>query len=247
MGRRFLLLSATISPPAGVPFLARTDPKQRRDDYRRALTFYLETAEVDGFIFADNSAQDVSDLMAQRKHAAVRRTFLSFDGVNHPPAYGRAYGEFKLVEHAHQNAPLLRGLQPDDYVWKVTGRYIVRNINSILRRSDADVCINLRNRPLRWADLYCLGYNPRGYEGFVSGLYHRLREDLLKLPPELFVRLIVDDIYRRQAIRIRRRFPVVPVVDGIRGFDNRSYLESGNLWKTRSRQAARVLCPWLWI
>ncbi len=37
-----LLITATISPPEGVPNLARTDPAQRLSDYEWALPAYLE-------------------------------------------------------------------------------------------------------------------------------------------------------------------------------------------------------------
>ncbi len=42
MAPQVLIMTATITPKSGVPTLMRTDPAERLEDYRRALSFYLE-------------------------------------------------------------------------------------------------------------------------------------------------------------------------------------------------------------
>ena len=62
--RNIAMLTATITPPSGVPGLARTDPAVRLADYRSALDFYMSCFDrgLDSIVFADNSNSDVSSL-----------------------------------------------------------------------------------------------------------------------------------------------------------------------------------------
>ena len=47
----------------------------------------------------------------------------------------------------------------------------------------------------------------------------------------------------RMVLRFRRE----PLVNGIRGFDNRNYSKGRNFIKFCARSAGRVLVPWFWI
>ena len=127
--RNVLLLTATVTPPIGMPLLARTDPVQRLQDYTQALRFYLPLlgSTFDSIVLAENSASDISSLrrLAVEKGAQERVEFLSFFGLDHPPSYGRGYGEFKLVDYAMRHSQFLNG---DAYVWKCTGRYVVNSV-----------------------------------------------------------------------------------------------------------------------
>jgi hypothetical protein len=49
-----------------------------------------------------------------------------------------------------------------------------------------------------------------------------------------------------QGVHMVPRFNVTPIIDGKRGYDNRSYAEV-NRWKNRVRQASLRVAPWLWI
>src|SRR4051794_13494247 len=99
MPRNVLLLTATVRPPAGMPALARTDSDARLNDYCRGLEHYIRLLGrcLDAIVFAENSASDLSRLRDLARAAKVedRVEFVSFDGLDHPPAYGRGYGEFK--------------------------------------------------------------------------------------------------------------------------------------------------------
>ena len=95
-----LLLTATITPPAGVPLLARTDPKARLQDYEKGLQFYLQFINkgIDAIVFAENSNSDVSTLKNIVTQSGLQDAveFLVFGGLDYPPSYGRAYGNLNL-------------------------------------------------------------------------------------------------------------------------------------------------------
>lgn len=245
--RQVLLLTATITPPAGVPSLARTDPAQRLQDYAKALSFYLPMAgrSFDGIVFAENSASDLAPLRRLASAHGERIEFLSCSGLDYPPSHGRGYGEFKLVDHAMRQAQLLR--QPA-IVWKCTGRYVVRNIEVLLSsRPPVDLYCHMRNHPYRLCDLYLLSFNRQGYEGAVEGVYRHLRNDIVPgthTMEEVLFRRLVDAL--PQHLSVQRRFRHIPVIQGVRGWNNRLY---EGAWdpKILIRRAVNRVAPWMWI
>jgi hypothetical protein len=246
-----LLLSATITPPSGVPGLVRTDPADRLRDYAGVLGFYLGLLghSVDGLVFAENSGSDLAPLraLAARASSPERVEFVSFPGLDHPPAYGRAYGEFKLVDHVMSNSRLIRERPASAKVWKITGRYRVVNLRQLILRAPRqyDLYCNSRNWPFRWLDLGLIGWSVAGYDATLRGIYPELREDLLGDPPEIRMRSLVDRMDPQ--VRIVRRYTVEPRIDGIRGWDGRSYAHGINGLKFQVRRIARIVSPWIWI
>ena len=109
-----LLMTATIKPLVGIPELQRTDPLERMNDYMRALRFYCNVPEtvIARIVFIENSESDLSPLheVASSAKATHRVEFLSFNGLDYPPGYGRGYGEFKLVDYAMSHAHFLADL-----------------------------------------------------------------------------------------------------------------------------------------
>jgi hypothetical protein len=238
-----LLITATIAPPPGVPKLKRTDPAQRMRDYAEALDFYcrLPADMIHRIVFIENSAADVSPLrdVAEKAGAASRMEFVSFNGLDHPPAYGRGYGEFKLLDHAIQNSPSLSKAADDERLWKTTGRYRVLNLVKLIRTAPAefDLYCDLRDRPIPWMDLRVFAATVAGYRKLLMGLYTQLREDVLHMSPEQHLRPIIGELAKSN--RIVTRFRREPSVDGIRGMDSKNYSTGVNLLKYWYRSTTR--------
>jgi hypothetical protein len=243
-------MTATVTPLAGIPALSRTDPAKRMQDYRTSIAFYSELLKgcFDGIIFAENSATDisaiVSDIAIKRQLDLVE--FISFYGLDYPPQYGRGYGEFRMIDYAIANSKLLL---PDDVIWKVTGRYIVKNIQRIVqsRPSTADIYCHLRNYPYELCELYLLAWNSFGYETILKGIYPSLRNDIIPKRHTIEETLFRDLIDRSsKKVNIVPRFRAVPIVEGVRGWDNSQY---SNAWsmKIAVRRLANTFVPSLWI
>lgn len=249
--RNVLLLTATVTPPSGVPALQRTDPAQRLRDYEDAFAFYLPMVGTtfESIVFAENSASDISSLrqMVARSGGDTSRVdFLSFYGLDHPAAYGRGYGEFKLVDHAMNNAPLLRD---DAFVWKCTGRYKIANIVDLVRSrpANADIYCHFRDFPYRLCELFLLSFNRHGFRAAIEGAYKSLRNDVMPgvhSNEEVAFRKLADSI--PAGVKVVRRFNRTPIVEGKRGWDNSAY--SGK-WhpKIALRRVAGLVAPWVWI
>jgi hypothetical protein len=250
--KNILLLTATITPPNNVPLLQRTDPELRLQDYGQALKFYLSllNQQIHGIVFAENSNSDISRLrdLVDQEGINDGMEFMVFNGLDYPPSHGRAYGEFKIIDYAMQNSYLINSQDQKKIIWKVTGRYIVRNLGQIIskRPKRFDVYYNARTIPKRWADMFLMGWTHHGYQKCLQNIHHQLIADpnCLIQPEEVFIDLLGKP---RENVNFVRRYNHIPLIDGIRGSDNQNYSAGRNLFKFYLRSVGCKLFPWLWI
>lgn len=246
-----LVLTATITPPAGVPNLTRVDPVLRRRDYREAMLFYLEqpTEMIGSIVFLENSLSDLSDLRELARTSARGKTveFVSFDGLDYPPHYGRGYGEFRMLDHGLTASRVLRTLDDSASFWKITGRLKVFNVCNVIRSAPADysVLIDFLRWPTPMLDLRLFSCTRSGYRRLLEGQYAILREDLMKESPEGF--LYTAWKHRIDELGIVPRHRVQPKISGIGGQHNVDYHGGMNVAKHWIRVAARHAVPQLWI
>jgi hypothetical protein len=242
-------MTATINPLKGLPSLARTDPDQRRADYIDALKFYMPLLGLcfDAIVFAENSGADLSDLRAlAREHPLGDRVeFVSFYGLDFPPEYGRGYGEFVMVDYAISQSESLRKL--GTVVWKVTGRYVLLNMKAMVASyPGADIYCHMRDYPHKLCELAFLSWTQKGYNTIIKGMAPKLRNDQKpRVTEEVHFRNLIDRSKKSELI-IAPRLRVVPIVEGIRAWDNSRY-SNQNSPKILIRRAANILAPWLWI
>jgi hypothetical protein len=249
-------MTATITPRDGVPNLVRSNPRVRLNDYEEALKFYIGHVgeDVDGIVFVENSNSDVSSLrqIAADLGVSDRIEFVVFYGLDYPPSYDRGYGEFKLMDYAMQNSHFVRSncdSDPETIIWKVTGRYLIRNLSEIIatRPKEFDLYCNCRNIPERLTDTYLMGWTKRGYDACIMDSYHHL-----KITPEIPPGVVPEKLYRAyldgvsNRARVVKRLKFTPIVDGVRAGDNKNYIKDLP-WKYRIRAAMRRAAPWVWI
>jgi hypothetical protein len=240
-----LLMTATVTPPIGIPDLQRRDPKERMNDYARALKFYCNISEriIPRIVFIENSNADLSHLeeIARATTAAHRVEFLSFYGLDFPPKYGRGYGEFKLLDYAMEHSATLASADADAMLWKITGRYRVLNISRIIRDAprSPDLYCDMRQWPIPWVDLRIFGCTTRGYRSLLKGLYLQLQEDLINKAPEQHLHSIISELAKSHHIITRLKNE--PFIDGIRGKDSKNYSSGINFIKFLARYSKRKL------
>jgi hypothetical protein len=246
-----LLLTATINPPAGVPDLQRIDPHIRLNDYLQAFDFYLQALNscIDAIVFVDNSQAEVSLFQTRATQSGTRKPveIISYFGLDHPPQSGRGYGEFKMIDYVMRTSSLIQQAPREARIWKITGRYIVRNIEEIVRRAPStyDIYCNIRNWPNHWMDLHLLSWNAGAYSVLFENVYPRLREDMTRTSPEIQMWGVVQSA--PSSLKVIRRYVCQPFIEGIRGSDNRDYAQGMNLSKYYLRSFARRYFPWFWI
>jgi len=251
--KNILLLTATITPRTGVPNLKRTDPTLRLRDYEQALKFYLSKLNqcCDAIVFAENSNSDVSSLkkLAAERNLSNQVEFVVFDGLDYPPHYDRAYGEFKLIDYAMANSKIIASQSENTIVWKITGRYVVENLDKLINRQPKNFGIycNFRNFPKHWVDTYLIAWTPSAYQIGLQNVYQKLKLNDPDVPSNSGAEELLRKWFDQQPnIKFVRRFKVTPLVEGFRGADNRGY-STNDLWKFRIRNSINILIPWLWI
>ena len=124
-----ILLTACINP-GGMPFTVVSDATQRLNQYLLALQFYLQNTSCP-IVFVDNSNMDKTPFLEYESQYGSRLEILSFDG-NKVKTQGKGLGEMEIIEYAliHSKFNLLLDKHR---IVKITGRLIVRNINSLLK------------------------------------------------------------------------------------------------------------------
>lgn len=251
-----LLLTATITPPENAPLLKRSNPDIRLHDYEKALEFYLKLLDqsIDRIVFVENSNSDISSLknIVCQHNASNQVEFIVFGGLDYPPIFDRAYGEFKLIQYAMDHSRTLNNISNTEMIiWKATGRYIIRNLNKIISRkpSNFDIYCNFRKFPKRWAEMYLIAWTFNGYKSCLQDIYHNLKPVFVnnirvKDPEEVFIDLLEES---NSSIKIIPRFNITPMVDGVRGWTNQSFLEGKDLLKFYVRRVSNIVLPWFWI
>lgn len=248
---RILLLTATVTPPPGATYLVRVDPAQRMADYVAALRVYLgelEAASLDAIVFAENSGSDLEPLRALVANSPLREQveFLEVPHAAEPPALGRGYSEVRLMELAMRVSSTIVAAPADAMIWKVTGRYIIRNLSSLMAEGDGfDLCCHCRDWPMRWSDMYFTGWRKGSFPTVMAGAADRVRGGADLPPPEVGFRQHVDEAARR--FRVRRRFSVPADLAGVSAFDNRHYEQGKGKAKARIRALLARIAPWVWV
>lgn len=141
-----LLLTATIHPRHSNLTNGRNNPLERENDYYDAVLFYLSQ----GFkvVFVENS-NTVSEKIISLKTRFENFEYHSFETkASH---LGKSAGEVEIFHYALDNSRLLKNV---DYLVKVTGRYIIKNLMRLLNLTnevEKEIYIN-PTRNLKWAD-----------------------------------------------------------------------------------------------
>lgn len=124
-----LLLTACINPN-GMSLTQLQDSAERLRQYAVALRYYLEKTSAP-IVFVENSGHDISSNFV-KEIGSGRLEVLTFNGNNYDKQKGKGFGEALILKYAFEHSQILKHC---DYVVKITGRLIVRNIKSILFES----------------------------------------------------------------------------------------------------------------
>ena len=246
-------MTATITPKPDAFSLARRDPRDRLRDYELALQFYLEVLSqgfVDGIVFAENSNSDVTSLvrMTEAANQTERVEFFACYGLDYPQEYSRGYGEFMLLDRVMSESKFVRQ-NPNAIIWKVTGRYRIRNLSKIISRrpKQFDLYCHCRNYPTRLVDQYLLAWPTQSYDRLLRGVFETFKENETGVFGEVVMRGYLDEAESR-GLSVVRRFSEPPIIDGIRGWDGRAYEQGLSMHTKRIvRWAASIFLPFFWI
>lgn len=224
--KNYLLMTATVTPSVDQPFLTRTDPRLRLDDYIEAFKYYLSDniSHIDGIIFVDNSNNPLREinLLVQNYKGAKQIEVLSFYGLDYPNEFTRGYGELKLIEYAFEHSKLIQSMTDADRFWKVTGRLKVLTIDKLIKRAprNFELCADFRYRRNQ-VDTRLIAFSIVGYKKYIYGRLDELSS--LVIEYWLFNKL-TPLLATKEGECIVTEFRVVAKFDGFAGYKSSDYM-----------------------
>ena len=230
MASKVLILTATISPPPTAPGMVRLDSTIRLQDYREALCYYVSSLGelIDKIAFIDNSGFNLDELSTEFDSFVKDKKLFFFqtNGNSYPPLYGRCFGEANILDFVMQSK-FVDTLASDTIFWKVTGRYKLVNMEAVLRTrpTDTDFYMDLRaTRRSRWADMRVFSWTKSGFKSIFADIGPLIREDLRHGRPgeEAAYDVVLSRILDTK-VTVCTCFITEPLLDGVRGFDNRNW------------------------
>lgn len=141
MNHKYVIFLTACVNPDGMANTLHTDCRQRAEEYKEALRFYLQKTKL-SIVFCENTLCDMSDEFSSYI-ASGRLEYLTFDGNHYDKRRGKGVGEVEIMEYAFLHSKLL---QDGDHIVKITGRLKVLNIRWLIavRRMFGDDYIQLR-------------------------------------------------------------------------------------------------------
>ena len=209
-------MTGTITPPSKAPNLIRKDATLRENDYLLAISKWVSLGYP--IVFCENSNSKsiiISNLLSSSKIDFEYLTFQSM--VSH---LGKGHGEAEIFNYAFINSKIL---QEVDWVYKVTGRYYLKNASKIIEATKFDektfVSGNL-SANLSWCDSRIFGFQPIFYDKYFSKFLKLINEKEHVYLENLLCRAILNCISDGNAWCFLKEYPIY---EGVYGTDNKKY------------------------
>jgi hypothetical protein len=172
---KIIFLTGCIDPQ-GMTFTLLGNPQVRRDQYIKAINFYIKATDHK-ILFVENSNNDISSFF-ENEIESGRIEIITFNGNNYDRQLGKGYGEMEIIEYAFQNS---NSIKKADFIFKITGRLIVSNIRSIISQADNgkdnQVLVNLQ-RSLSFSDSRCWGASKDFFINYIIPYKSTLNDSL---------------------------------------------------------------------
>lgn len=149
LNRKPLILLTGCINPSGMTFTKLQNPEKRKSQYIDSIKYYLNHTE-NLIVFVENSGTDISAEFPNPEDKK-RLEIITFFGNNFDKNKGKGYGEMMILKHAFQHSILI---QESVSICKITGRYKLLNIKSILKSYQKHTCNIMVDLPrqLKYAD-----------------------------------------------------------------------------------------------
>jgi hypothetical protein len=249
--RYLLVMTATIVPAANAG-VKRSDPKQRLEDYKQALRYWLgyEHAAADRILFLENSGADLRELRAIAADENPRRKpveILSLPGNQIPEHTNYGYTEMQMLD---DGLALSQLRQQTTHMVKVTGRLTFPALGKALDR--------LANPFELMVECRKLGFPRRGFDASVQlfvcshSFYEGVLRDSKSEMNATDIRLLEHLIFRKVIPfkgkpGIYLRFPCNIDPEGFSGFKSRSYNSPRTAITRWIRAGLRMIAPGYWF
>ena len=246
-----VVLTATVTPAAGMPGTVRSDPAVRLKDYCDAFEFYASLPHhiVDKILVLENSG---ANLDAFRRISDEKKVNKKVEYINISSAYdatkGKGYGEFLMLDKGLTKSTLCTSASK---LWKITGRLQILNLTNLIETAppNYEIYCDLRKVPFigeklgsnQWMELRLFSFNLPGYDKFFR---NRFDADYVLEKP--FFKTLEGEVLNGN-MSVIPRFLVQPILNGFSGHSNRDYSGPKDKAKNILRKVCRRLAPRLWL
>ncbi len=220
-----ICLTATIEPNTNM--VNRSDAELRLDDYKKCIEFYLVETTCP-IIFAENSDYDLSgDADFIRFLVDPRFSVQRFKA--HPDtSKGKGFQEFYMLDQVVGQLPETAALV------KITGRYRVCNISSLLARMESEFSIDL-HRKMQVAITGFFAVRVPVYRKYLTGIFEEAND-----PEGRFIEHVVyDKIVQSDLINSCALLPENAQYEGVSGSHGATMAR--NKYKMMARSLERTI------
>jgi hypothetical protein len=200
------------------------DAQARKDQYLDAIRFYLNKTKIP-VLFVENSGNDISAFFRE-EISSGRLEVITFHGNKFDRSLGKGYGEMLIIEHATSSELFKKA----DFVFKITGRYKVLNINTFIQyysqNESIDIMVNFR-KDLSFADSRFFGAKRPFYSDFLVRYKDQVNDSKSDFFEHALSKAALESIilgYKYSGLGYYPRF------SGIRGTDNSRINDSLFYW-----------------
>jgi hypothetical protein len=226
-----LIITSTVYVSSEYTVL--NDPKVRLQQYVDCILFYLNIDQISNIIVCDNSDFDYSSVkkisgIISKSNKKVE--FLYFKGDKKKVLrFGKGYGENEILGYVFQNSKLIK---ETDFYFKVTGRIIICNISSVLKKINRKKIYFMK-----------VGFNPlknmreidTRFYYCSKDIYNKFLNDAGKRvfdQKNYFLEHAYYDCFKENKVKIRS-FLILPKFIGISGSTGQSYKDISFIYKLK--------------
>lgn len=170
-----LLMTASIEA-AQISQLALKNTETRLKQYCHALQFYIKCKKFNKIVFCDNSNYfynfDRERELADGKNVQLEilKFKSNYDSVE---KYGKGYGEGEILKYIMHHSRLL---VDEQYFYKVTGRLIVKNVATLVKKENGMARFNRNLYAHQSVDTRFWGMNKNDYEKILMDSYKKVND-----------------------------------------------------------------------
>ena len=236
--RSLLLLTSTVAPPPGVPFLHVTDPEERRRQYEAAAMAWTRVTEPLGIrlLIVDSSPEVTDSLRSFQENVQAMNTLTRTVELAHEPAAADQHRDGKGIGEAHILRRAMAHIRPDESdVVKCTGRLVVRQpLELFPTHRDGIMC--LLSPALDWADSRLFAAPVAVVQKYFLHLDDNINEKAGVFFEHVFARAILSAL--GDGIPFRP-WPTIPQLTGVAGSTGRRYDTLGSRLRARIQDRLR--------
>lgn len=216
-----LIITACIKPNSSMKFLELFDESVRLEQYINSLRYYIQKTTIKNIIFADNSdyPYDYSQEQEYAKELGKNLEVYHFQGdAQKAVEQGKGYGEGEILAYVFEASKLLQGRT----CVKVTGRLIVENIDSIIKKIKKNrIYMNINLFGLESVDTRCYIVPEEKYRKYYVHEYQKVSDEIGDS---------IEIIFAKKNKSLNERIyniPLYPVIKGISGSSGICYEKEG--------------------